>query len=85
MWPNSQESAGLVIFTKDILMKNFIFCQYNAKYSLQRCFEINGIPNRVYLPMEHEKSSLMCVWKVSSYYLWRQFSGLWKSFKAMTK
>ena len=42
-------------------MKNFIFGQYNAKYSLQGCFEINGIPNTVYLPMEREKSSLMYV------------------------
>ena len=26
MWPNPQETADLVKFTEEILMKNFIFC-----------------------------------------------------------
>ena len=78
MWPNSQESADLVTFTKEILMGTFchFFCQYNAKYSLQRYFEINRVPNRVYLPMGCEKSSPKSIWKVELYYLWRQFRGL---------
>ena len=26
MWPDPQETAGLVKFTEEILMKNWIFC-----------------------------------------------------------
>ena len=48
----------MVTFTKEILMENFIFfSQYHANILLQGCFEINGVLNRVYLPMGCEESS----------------------------
>ena len=31
MWPNPQETADLVTFTEEILMKNFIFCAVHGR------------------------------------------------------
>ena len=36
MWPNPQETADLVTFTEEILMKNFIFCAVSILMELTR-------------------------------------------------
>ena len=41
MWPNPQETTGLVIFTEEVLMENLIFCAVYVSLQIDKIWTLS--------------------------------------------